>query len=68
MTDTTVERWLQWLRQNWGDAYEFFWRDGKYWAERSDNHTTLSADTAFELRDLVAKDYTAHPVPREERA
>jgi hypothetical protein len=60
-----VEQDLRMLRENWEDAYAFYWHDGKFWAERTDDHTAFPADTADELRDLVTADYIARPVPRE---
>lgn len=63
-TDNTTEYRL--LRDDWGGAYVVRHRGGRYLATRRDDISrTLSADTPYELRELIHQDYEGSPVPRE---
>ncbi len=56
------------LRWHWDSAYliECFGL-GRWVAQRRDSHATIGAEGPDELRDLIAADYAAHPVPRDPR-
>jgi hypothetical protein len=58
------------LRHHWGGqggAYAVNYLPGyDLWiAQRADDGTTLRADSADELRQMITDDYTARPVPRQ---
>ena len=53
------------LRWHWGAAYVTSNRCPDAWpAQRRDNRDTIRAGMRGELRDRIAEDYTAKPVPR----
>jgi len=56
------------LRWHWGESHviECFGL-GRWVAQRRDSHGTMSAEGPEELRDKIAADYVAHPVPRDPR-
>ncbi len=68
MTDADWAADLADLRFHWGDAYlvECFGL-GRWVAQRRDSHATIGAEGPDELRDKIAADYRAHPVPRDPR-
>jgi hypothetical protein len=54
------------LRHHWDTAY-LIHRIGDRWvAQRRDSRATISAATAGELREAIAADYAARPVPRKD--
>jgi hypothetical protein len=57
---------LEELRWHWGSAYVIWYAiERDVWlAERRDDHETLRASSAGGLRDTIAADYAARPVPR----
>jgi hypothetical protein len=54
---------LEDLRWHYGDAYliHYFPGPGRWVAQRSDSHATMSADAPDRLLDLIRADYAAHP-------
>ena len=61
MTGTDLTE-LQW---HWGGAYLITGMSGHWLAQRRDDGQTLSASGPDGLRELMAEDYPACPVPRE---
>lgn len=58
------------LRHHWGGqggAYAVNYLPGydQWIAQRADDGTTLRAGSAGELRQMIAADYEARPVPRD---
>lgn len=63
----TAQRWLAFLRENWGTAYEFGVdaADGRtYVAARRDDGTALAHGEPGLLLQRVRRDYNARPVSR----
>jgi hypothetical protein len=56
---------LGYLIHHYGEAYDINMRRGRYEARRRDDATTLTADSAAELLELIRADYAAKPVSRE---
>jgi hypothetical protein len=56
---------LAYLIHHYGEAYEINMRRGRYEARRRDDGTTLTADSADALLDLIRADYAARPVSRQ---
>ena len=53
------------LRWHWGSAYAISHPEADVWlAQRRDTRDTIRASTPAELRDRIAEDYAACPVPR----
>ena len=53
------------LQHHWGSAYRISYRAGQFRAERRDGgESVLTASTSREMRELIAADYAARPVPR----
>jgi hypothetical protein len=52
------------LAWHWDGAYRITWLDGRFLAQRTDNRTTLTAETAAKLRSKIIADYSTNPVPR----
>jgi hypothetical protein len=53
------------LRWHWGEAYEISHPERDVWvAQRLDTRETVRAVSAEGLRDAIAADYGARPVPR----
>lgn len=63
MDRATEQAWLL-LQFNWDTAYVFV-HDPAQGADRRDGLGSLSAQEPDELGDLVLRDYSAQPVPRE---
>jgi hypothetical protein len=60
--DTTWDS-LDW---NWGSAYRITNPEPGVWlAQRRDDRTTLRAESAEELSDMIQADYAKRPVPRD---
>ena len=55
---------LRYLGFHWGQAYLVSYWQGRWRAARKDDSTTLRADTAEDLLELIRADYAARPVPR----
>jgi len=55
---------LAYLIHHYGEAYEINIRRGRYEARRRDDGTTLTADSADALLDLIRADYAERPVSR----
>ena len=55
------------LRHHWSGAYKISYIEtaGRWVAQRRDSHATMSAESAGELRDLIAADYASRPVRRD---
>lgn len=67
MDRATEAAWLL-LQFNWDTAYAFVYeptKDRPFRADRRDGLGSLSAEEPDELDDLVVRDYTTRPVPRE---
>ena len=56
---------LAYLIHHYGEAYEVNMRRGRYEARRRDDGTTLTADSADALLDLIRADYAERPVSRQ---
>ena len=56
---------LQYLRFNWGEAYDVNLDGSDFVAARRDNQRELRAQSAEGLRELVLIDYSENKVPRE---
>jgi hypothetical protein len=63
---TRDERDLDELRWHWSSAYLIHHLGDRWVAQRRDSRATISAGTAGELQDLIARDYAARPVPRRD--
>jgi hypothetical protein len=55
---------LRELDFHWGEAYDLAVTRAGWVAKRLDNGRPLVAGSPGELRDLIIRDYTAQPVPR----
>ena len=53
------------LQYHWGGAYLITGMSGHRLAQRRDDGQTLSASGPDGLRELMAEDHAARPVPRE---
>jgi hypothetical protein len=63
-----AKRWLWWLRENWGSAYEFgVQADDQrvFLAVRRDDGVALAAEEPAILLRRVRADYHARPMPRD---
>jgi len=58
---------LDLLRWHWKSAYEITLGDDGWHAERRDDGTVLTAETAERLSYLIRADFAARPVPRRSR-
>ena len=61
---TTIST-LEYLRRNWGAAYEITEAPGAWRAARRDDGRQLTAACGDELRTLIVTDYSARPVERD---
>lgn len=65
MVDVDSSQGLSELRWHWGSAYSITHPEPDLWiAQRKDDHATLRAESAYELRDKILGDYLANPVSR----
>lgn len=56
------------LRFHWSGAYRINYLPGNdtWIAQRADDGATLTADSAFALREAIKADYAERPVPRKD--
>lgn len=63
---SAVSEALEELRHHWGSAYDIGFEDGRWIARRRDGKGVPLTDPLHGgLRDKIAADYLADPVPRD---